>query len=323
MSKLGGILGWLHQRFSIRRRKNFMSDPGGEPLVLDAPAKTNLNLRVLGRRKDGFHEIETRMLPLSLADTLSFQPLEKGSGVQLEMKWEVGDAGVGPEEAETAHLNSEDNLVMRAVRKLEQRCHLGFDVRIEVTKRIPMGAGLGGGSTDAAATLMGLNRLYQLGLSTDDLLWTAGELGSDIPFFIRESVCDCRGRGETVVATGFHFELPILLIKPGFGVSTPWAYQRWAEAKPLPTVPYVPQYCPWGVMMNDLEQPVFEKYLFLARLKVWLLEQHEVHAAIMSGSGSTMLAVLSRNDLGRELEMRVKERFGKTIWTHVGHSLAS
>jgi len=123
-----------------------------------------------------------------------------------------------------------------------------------------------------------------------------------------------RGRGERVEPVSFPHTLPLLLIKPPFGVPTPWAYQRWKEAEEIPGVSYAPQELPGGVLQNDLERPVFEKYLFLAELKAWLQQQPETAGALMSGSGSTLFAVLKEKSLGYALGERIEQCFGPGLW---------
>ncbi|MCB1091122.1 MAG: 4-(cytidine 5'-diphospho)-2-C-methyl-D-erythritol kinase [Verrucomicrobiae bacterium] len=278
-------------------------------LTLQAPAKTNLSLKVIGKREDGFHEIQTRIAPLSLHDTV-----EIGKAASNKTTLTCSDASLPTDET---------NLALKAVRALEARVGRSFGVKIHIEKAIPHGAGLGGGSSDAIAVMKGINELFFLGLTPEELAETGAGFGSDVPVFAFDSVCDCGGRGEMVTPVEFPWELPVLLIKPPSGVSTPWAYQRWANSIEIPGVPYTPQVCPWGVMTNDLERPVFQKYLLLARMKKWLLDQREVHAALMSGSGSCLLAVLTRNDLGRIVEERVRQAFGHTLWTWVGHTIGS
>jgi 4-diphosphocytidyl-2-C-methyl-D-erythritol kinase len=113
------------------------------------------------------------------------------------------------------------------------------------------------------------------------------------------------------------------LIKPPFGVPTPWAYKQWRDSKEVPGVPYAAQAFEWGTLQNDLERPVFEKYLFLAELKRWLLEQPEVSGALMSGSGSTVLAVLHEREGGIPLGERLGERFGTELWVYLCETLAT
>ena len=266
-----------------------------------APAKINLTLEVRGKRPDGFHEIETVMVPVSLADTLDIA--RAGAGVAFT----CSDATLPCDDT---------NLVVRATKLFFERTKISGGAVIHLEKKIPHGAGLGGGSSDAATTLLALDELFATHLGTLALSAMAAELGSDIPFFIYRSAAVCRGRGEIVEPFVFEENLPLLLIKPPFGVPTPWAYKRWAESRETPGVSYAPQLFRWGKLVNDLEHPVFEKYIFLASMKNWLLAQPEVAGALMSGSGSTTLAVLHDESQGAVLARRMCAEFGE-LWTHV------
>ena len=139
-------------------------------------------------------------------------------------------------------------------------------------------------------------------------------IGSDVSFFLFESPAVCKGRGEIVEPTQLKNKLSILLLKPDFGVATAWAYSRWKESKEIPRVPHAPQKVGQLIFVNDLERPVFEKFVFLAQLKTWLLKQKEVAAALMSGSGSTVFAVLRENADGDRLAQRSSELDLK-LWT--------
>src|SRR4030095_12083542 len=165
-------------------------------------------------------------------------------------------------------------------------------VSIALKKNIPHGAGLGGGSSDAASTLLALNELFETNLPRGALAKMAETIGSDVPFFIFESAAVCNGRGELVSPARLRDPLPLLLLKPQFGIPTQWAYSRWRDSRGIPAVSYGNQQFNQQTFLNDLERPVFEKFVFLAQLKVWLLKQPEVGAALMSGSGSTIFAVL-------------------------------
>jgi 4-diphosphocytidyl-2-C-methyl-D-erythritol kinase len=268
-------------------------------MKLSAPAKINLSLEVRGKRADGFHEIESLMVPITLADTLAIEP--GGTGIAFT----CSDPGLPADDT---------NLVVRAAKLFFQRMKIEPGVKIDLEKKIPHGAGLGGGSSDAATTLIALDRIFNTRLGREALAGMAAEIGSDIPFFVYESAAVCRGRGEIVTPVAFPHRLPLLLLKPEFGVPTPWAYQRWRDALELPGVPYTAQPFPWGKLVNDLERPVFEKYLFLAALKRWLLEQPEVAGALMSGSGSTTLAVLREGAQAGGLAQRARARHGG-LWT--------
>lgn len=265
-----------------------------------APAKVNLSLRVLRRRDDGFHEIESLMCPVSIFDTLDIALREEGG---LEF---VCDDPTLP--------TGDDNLVVRAAKLFCASCGLEPRLRIALTKRIPHGAGLGGGSSDAATTLIGLNRLFDTQLEPAALAAMAAELGSDIPFFIYQSAAVIRGRGEYVEPVDFPHALPLLLIKPPFGVPTPWAYKQWRDSQEIPGVSYAAQSFPWGELVNDLERPVFAKYIFLADLKTWLQQQPEVAGALMSGSGSTVFALLRGKEDVAALGDRIAAEFGTNLW---------
>jgi 4-diphosphocytidyl-2-C-methyl-D-erythritol kinase len=268
-----------------------------------AVAKINLSLRVLGKREDGFHELETLMVGLAgVEDRLSFD-LEPGSG-GVELRCDV--RGVPRDES---------NLVLRALRGFEAATGLEFHGSIDLHKAVPSGAGLGGGSSDAAATLRGLNLISGSSLGDDALCAMAAEIGSDVPFFIRAEPAWCRGRGEVMEA--YEGELPmreVVLIKPGFEVASAWAYSRWAESVELPGVCYAEQAAPWGRAVNDLERPVFEKYLLLPEIKGWLAAREETEVAMMSGSGATVFATLEPGRDAGGLKAAAREEFGEDAW---------
>jgi 4-diphosphocytidyl-2-C-methyl-D-erythritol kinase len=266
-------------------------------MTIDAPAKVNLTLRVLGKRPDGFHDIETHMAPVSLCDRLQLE-IQKGEGVSLT----CSDPSLPLDES---------NLVCRAVRAFARHTQARFLARMHLQKRIPHGAGLGGGSSDAAAVLVGLDRLLGTSLPLHELESLAGTIGSDVPFFIRCQPAICRGRGEIIEPVATMPGAEILLIKPPFAVSTPWAYRRWAEAKKNEAT--FAQSHGSIQLMNDLEAPVFSKHLVLPVLKNRLQAEPGVSAALMSGSGSTIFAILENGSEG--LEQRIHEAFGETFQT--------
>ena len=271
-------------------------------MQLFAPAKINLSLKILGRRADGFHEIETLMTPISLADELTMESNHSGA----ELSFSSDDPTLP---------GGEENLVVRAARRFFAEIGREAKVRIELKKKIPHGAGLGGGSSDAATTLLGLNQLHHDQVPLARLTQLAAEIGSDVPFFLGRSAARCRGRGEMVELWEEMPRLELLLVKPQFGVPTAWAYQRWQDSRALPGIDYQPQPLDRLWLENDLERPVFEKHLFLAELKSWLRAQPEVVAALLSGSGSTVFAVLRAGADGAELEERVKQELDPMLWT--------
>jgi 4-diphosphocytidyl-2-C-methyl-D-erythritol kinase len=272
-----------------------------------APAKINLSLSIKARREDGFHEIETLMVPVSVFDRIEIEARDEGG-----LEFVCNDASLPTDE---------NNLVVRAAKLFCGEVGIEPFMRISLLKEIPHGAGLGGGSSDAAAVLMGLDAIFETRLSREILATMAAELGSDVPFFIYQGAAICRGRGELVTPVEFPHRLPLLLIKPPFGVPTPWAYKMWRDSTEVPGVPYAAQNFEWGTLLNDLERPVFEKYIFLAHLKRWLLEQPEVAGALMSGSGSTLIAVLKHKDAAMSLGERLAASFGTDLWVYLCETL--
>ena len=279
-------------------------------MQLRARAKINLSFRIIARRDDGFHEIETLMAPLSLHDELTIET--RGVGEQIELFCDDPSLPAG-----------DDNLVVRAARLFREATGAREDLRIELRKMVPHGAGLGGGSSDAAAVLLGLNQLLGARLSADQLAEFGAQIGSDVPFFVYESAAICRGRGELVTPTTLTESLPVLLLKPAFGVPTPSAYSRWRDSKWLPGISYAAQSFRGVEFVNELERPVFEKYVFLARMKMWLLAQPEVGAALLSGSGSTVLAVLHDTATAGELAARAKSELDPELWTCACETIAA
>ena len=177
-----------------------------------APAKVNLFLEVLGKRADGYHEIATLMLAIDLADELDFAPDESGG---LSLTCDDPALGVGP-----------DNLVLKAAARLRAETGCAAGAQIRLTKRVPWAAGLGGGSSDAAAALEGLNELWKLGLSPAALARIGAGIGSDVPFFLNGPAAWCSGRGEVVTPAPVGRPLDLVLVKPPEGLSTADVYRR-------------------------------------------------------------------------------------------------
>src|SRR5947207_9871026 len=269
---------------------------------VSAPAKINLSLKILGRRSDGFHEIETLIAPISLCDEIKIDKIDSGR----EIKFHCDDPSVPI---------GDGNLVVRAANLFFSATKLQAGISIELKKRIPHGAGLGGGSSDAATTLLALNQLFETNLARDELSRLGSAIGSDVPFFIFESAALCRGRGELVTPTELPERLSFLLLKPDFTVPTTWAYSRWHDSREIPGVTYAAQAFLGQTFVNDLERPVFEKFIFLAQLKMWLLRQPEVGAVLMSGSGSTIFAVLRNKQDAEAIAEPVHDQLDPKLWT--------
>ena len=289
---------------------------------LSAFAKINLWLRVIDRRPDGYHEIDSRLVLLDLCDELEIERLD--AAAKSTGGGEIDPRGNDLEFScsDPSLPSDRTNLVIKAVEVLRRRVGDLPPMRIHLEKRIPHGAGLGGGSSDASATLVGVNRLLGLGLSVPELAGLAADVGSDAPFFAYRCACDCGGRGEIVTPRAdFAESLYVLLIKPPFPVSTPWAYQSWKDSREIEGIRYSAQPFGWGSLVNDLERPVFARHLFLADLKMWLLDRPEVSGALLSGSGSTVFAVVRDFSRLEQLIDAVRREFGSDLWLHPARTL--
>jgi len=273
-----------------------------------APAKINLSLKILGRLNDDFHEIETLITPITLCDQIEI--VERAGTGELEFHCDDPSVPAG-----------DDNLIVRAAKSFFAATKLTRAVSIDLRKRIPHGAGLGGGSSDAASTLLALDKLFGTDLPREALAKIAETIGSDVPFFIFESAALCKGRGELVRPLRLKDKLPLLLLKPQFSVSTRWAYTHWRGSLEIPGVSYAAQEFAGQILLNDLERPVFEKFIFLAQLKMWLLEQPEVGAALMSGSGSTIFAVMRAEADPDLLGRRAKAEVDPELWTYASETI--
>jgi 4-diphosphocytidyl-2-C-methyl-D-erythritol kinase len=287
------------------------------PMTLEkhSPCKVNLLLNILGRRPDGFHELETVMHPVGLCDRLLFQ--RGGQGIHLTCS------------APELPVDS-NNLVYRAAAQFLHAAGLSDGVRIELEKRIPVAAGLGGGSGNGATALLGLNELFDRPLSPAQLETLAAGLGSDVPFFLQSRPALATGRGEKIEPLEFFPALhgaAFLLIHPGFGIATAWAYQQLARfpaarqgqpgrARRLIDLLQTADLRRAGAeFYNALEAPAIEKHPILALYQEFLRAQG-VGAALMSGSGSTTFALAQSEATARELEARFKVKFGP-CWTAV------
>ena len=187
--------------------------------TIEAPCKINLHLRILGKRPDGFHDLESIFASLALSDLLKFELDDRAGDCKLSLKWEI-------HEEIPERIPMEENLVFRALSLFREKTGFNSGLRIELVKRVPVKAGLGGGSSDAASTLMALNSLAKTHLSTEKLAEMALQLGSDVPFFLFGAAAFVSGRGEKIEPLA----LPdkgylVLLVKPPFSSSTASAFR--------------------------------------------------------------------------------------------------
>jgi 4-diphosphocytidyl-2-C-methyl-D-erythritol kinase len=260
-----------------------LSERHAQGVVVRAPAKVNLFLEVLGKRKDGYHEIATLMVAVNLEDTLV---LRENGPETIALDCDQPELTTGAE-----------NLVVRAARLLQERTGCRRGAAIQLIKRIPLAAGLAGGSTDAAATLAGLNRLWELGLSAQELTSLGSELGSDIPFFFSSGAAWCTGRGEHVEPLELSSPLYLVLVCPQQGLSTAEVYQRVI----IPPEPVSGEIIREAVRRGDVEtagrhlhnrlQPAaVGSYPLIGQLCQELAELGPA-GVLMSGSGSSVFAL--------------------------------
>jgi 4-diphosphocytidyl-2-C-methyl-D-erythritol kinase len=281
-----------------------------------SPCKVNLLLNILGKRADGFHELETVMQPVNLFDEISFE--RDRTGIRLSC-------------SEKSLPTDSRNLVYRAAEKFLEAANISAGVKIHLEKKIPLAAGLGGGSGNAATTLLALNGLFERPLSNEKLAELTASLGSDISFFLQDKPALATGRGEKIQPLENFPALngkAFLLIHPGFGISTPWAYQNLSrfpealngkagrakelisklQANDLATAA--------NSFYNSLEAPALEKFPVL-KLHQEFLRANGARAALMSGSGSTTFAICENVSSAESLAEKFKSKFGQNCWAAV------
>jgi 4-diphosphocytidyl-2-C-methyl-D-erythritol kinase len=285
-------------------------------MLKHSPCKVNLLLNILGRRADGFHELETVMQPVALCDDITFETAAQGIALSCSDQSLPTDSS---------------NLIFRAAEKFLSAARIPDGVKIHLEKKIPLAAGLGGGSGNAATTLLALNELWNQPLRAEQLVEIAGTLGSDIPFFLQAKPALATGRGEKIQPLE-HFPAlagkAFLLIHPGFGISTPWAYQNLGRfpsalngqkgrAQKLVSLLHPTDLTAAAAeFYNSLEAPAFEKFPILELFKEFL-RAHGALAALMSGSGSTTFAICENSAAAETIAEKFKSRFGAHNWTTI------
>ena len=281
-----------------------------------SPCKVNLLLNILGKRPDGFHALETIMHPVPLYDRLAFE--RKGSGIELTCN-------------DSTLPTDSRNLVYRAAQSFLSTAKLIEGLRIHLEKKVPLAAGLGGGSANAATALLGLNEMFNGALPADALHQLAGSLGSDVPFFLQSQPALATGRGEEIEPLPFFPAMKgavFLLVHPGFGISTAWAYGQLARfpmalngkpgrARALVAALENTDLGRAGEQFyNSLEAPALEKYPLLAMFQEFF-RANGACGAMMSGSGSATFAVTPSLASAETLAEKFKSKFGETYWQAV------
>jgi 4-diphosphocytidyl-2-C-methyl-D-erythritol kinase len=266
-------------------------------MEVQAPAKVNLTLRVLGKRLDGYHTLESVIQTITLSDSLTFESAAEG------LFFSCSDPV----------LEGEDNLVMRAARLLQTHSAVPRGARIHLEKRIPQQAGLGGGSSDAATALSALNELWDLHLPLEDLTTLATDLGSDVPFFLNGPTAIVGGRGELVRPVAHNTAAYVVLAKPGAGLATADVYSRLQAMPQLPDEEFFMRSAAQVMlnaleagdltliaraMVNDLERPAYTMLPDLARLR----ERMRALGCLgvqLCGSGSALMGVCADDETAK------------------------
>ncbi len=261
-------------------------------LTQSAPAKINWFLFIPGKRDDGYHEVRSLMQCVDLGDELSF---EASDTLSLEANCAIP---------------TYENSVWKAALLLKEQAGTEMGARITLKKNVPTEAGLGGGSSDAASALLGLNRLWGLGLSAAELSRLGAKLGSDVPFFLGARCSLVSGRGEITEPVGLERSFALLIVKPSFGVSTPWAYRALTSytrlTKARNNIKLFIRALREGDLEsldalggNDLETGVLPAYPEISRIKN-ALKREGASYVMMSGSGSSVFGVFGDEEAARQ-----------------------
>ena len=278
-----------------------------DSIIVDGNAKINLTLDILGKRPDGYHEVAMVMQSIGLHDTVKLSKIPRGIELVLDVPGLEAD---------------EQNLAWRAAQLLLGGEETPGGVRIELTKRIPIAAGLAGGSADAAAVLRGVNALYHLGLTQEELCAYGAKLGSDIPFCIMGGTMMATGRGEVLEALSPVPPFWVVLAKPKISVSTAWAYRNYDEqgTEVHPDNAAIREKIAGhdregiaSLLCNVLERVTIKQYPVIAQYKAWMMEKGAL-ASMMSGSGPTVFGLFSSEGEAQSAAAYLEERTDADIF---------
>jgi len=274
-----------------------------DKFIINTPAKINLGLNILQKRNDGYHDIETFFYPINLFDTLTFSE-------SSEFKFICS----------LPELSNEKNLVVKAKEHLEEEIKQNIYLKIELEKRIPVSAGLGGGSSDAAATLLGIKKFLNLRVDDSILFKIALKLGADVPFFLNPKPSHAEGKGDILTPIKCKIKYPILIVNPGIHISTKWAYEHVTPASPAYPLKKLINDCELDFMfmrnkiINDFAPIVFRSYPEIEKIKT---EFYKLSAmfALMSGSGSSFYGIFATYDKA----VYAQEQFQNKHFTFLHH----
>jgi len=274
-----------------------------------AYAKINLFLNVIGKRFDGYHNLEMVMAALDLHDVLTFKGIEENKVVVTSNQ--------------TITEKEEDNIVYKVARLLKEEFNVARGVEINIKKNIPVAAGLAGGSADAAAAFRGLNRLWKLNLTKEDMVKLSSNLGADIPFCINNKLCIARGKGEELFFLEKHLNAHVLLVNPNFHVHTKEVFAKVKEEhltdKKITTMSNAIYNDNYELVVkelyNALEPISFDLAPEIREIKNFLIDEG-LRAVLMSGSGPTVFALSKNKKKLKEIQGKIDDSF-TTILTKI------
>lgn len=269
-------------------------------------AKINLALDVLGKRPDGFHEVKMVMQSVDLYDEIEIKKAEclRVNTIGAEL------------------LDNENNIAFKAAQAIGAYVNKPLPAQIAIKKKIPLAAGLAGGSSDAAAVLRGINRLYNLGLKVSELRLIASEIGSDVAFCIEGGTTLATGRGEVITQLSDAPAYFVVLANPGFEVSTGWVYKNFSRdlvqsepdiRKTIKAIDENDREALVGSVFNVLELVTAKEYLVIDELKRIMVENGAL-ASLMSGSGPTVFALASNQETAENISSAIKEKTTAKVW---------
>jgi len=293
-------------------------------IEIQAPAKVNLFLDILGKRPDKYHDIRSLLVPVALFDKVVIET--RGQGIETIVDSKIMFEGIP---WPVSMVKDADNLTTRAARLLKETTGYPGGARIVLEKRIPIAGGLGGGSSDAAAVLNGLNTIWNTGLSREELMNLGSSLGSDVPALVHDGVVCMEGTGDRVTPVPMNTgcSLWMVLVNPGFGVSTTDIYSRYTPDltsvssqtmfdRVLSGLADGCQQRIAGGLFNVLQKTVFRKYPLLELIKKEL-EKAGAMGVLLSGTGATVFALVQDADHGRKVEVRLRESVDCPVWTGI------
>lgn len=272
-------------------------------IVVKSPAKINIGLNIINKRDDGFHNLETIFYPLDLFDEIGFTKSEK-------FTFRSNDPNLNKEKT---------NLIIKAKELLETEFNVQLTVDINLNKNIPIGAGLGGGSSNAATTLIALTKLFNLQIDSTHLSQLALQLGSDVPFFLNPVPSFAESRGEVLVPINLKLEKYLVIVNPGIHISTKWAFGLITPNQPKLSLQSLINKSPIeiedlkSIASNDFEKIVFNHFSDVREIKDKMLEFGALFS-MMTGTGSTVWGMFNDEDAAHQTELFFK---CKNYFTHI------